>query len=459
MKTLIKNGAIVSGEGIVQNDILIEDGIIQELSQNLPKTGAQVYDVEGALVFPGFIDTHTHLDMNTGTALTVDDFTSGTRSAIKGGTTTILDFATQEKEQTLQEALRIWHLKADGKSACDYGFHMAITDYNTQVERELPSMTKQGVTSYKLYMAYDALRVSDAQIYHVLRAVAKEGGIVGMHCENGDLVNVLIENQLQQGHTSPAAHPLSRPNAVEAEAINRYLTIADMADCPVNIVHLSTRQGLELMLAARAQGQKVYIETCPQYLLLEESKYHLPGFESAKYVISPPLRQKEDIEALWDAISLEEIDTIGTDHCAFNYHGQKEMGKDNFSKIPNGAPGLENRVMLMETYGVQKHYLSHLQLCKLLCENPAKLFGMYPKKGAIQVGSDADIVVWDESYRGEIRNDNQLSACDYTPFDGFSVMGRPRYVFLRGQLAVSEGDVLPDLLGSYVSRGACQWFR
>lgn len=458
MKTLIQNGEVVSGGGVCRADVLIEDGVIRAVGEGAQEPDAQVVDAEGMLVFPGFIDTHTHLDMDTQTAHTADNFASGTAAAVSGGTTTVLDFATQNKGETLRGALSNWHTLADGKSACDYGFHMAITDWNRSIKQELPDMPKAGVTSYKLYMAYDNLRVSDAAIYEVLRAVKEQGGVVGVHCENGDLVNELIKEQLAQGNTGTAAHPLSRPDTVEEEAVNRYLAIAKVADCPVNIVHLSTQKGLEAVRRARADGQKVYVETCPQYLLLEDSVYEKPDFEGAKYVMSPPLRKKEDNAALWQAVRGGEVDTIGTDHCPFLWK-DKQLGKDDFSKIPNGAPGVDQRAQLMYTYGVCEERITVADLCRLLAENPAKLFGMYPKKGAIAVGSDADIVLWDKAYRGAITNENQQSACDFTPYDGFAVKGRAAYVFLRGRLVAREGTVLIKDAGRYVPRGACGFWR
>lgn len=291
MKMLLKGGTVVSAEGSRKADILIEEEKIIEVGSDLSSDGAQVIDVSGKLLFPGFIDTHTHFDLDNGVFMTADDFETGTMAAIAGGTTTILDFATQNKGETLTEALENWHKKADNVSSCDYGFHMAITDWNEAVKEELSVMTREGVTSYKLYMAYDALRVNDAEIFDVLKAVKAENGIVGMHCENGDLVNKLIAKEKALGHFGPEAHPVSRPEEVEAEAIYRYMAIAKMADAPVNVVHLSTKRGLELIKEARKEGQKVYIETCPQYLLLDDSRYSLPDFEGGKYVMSPPLRK------------------------------------------------------------------------------------------------------------------------------------------------------------------------
>ncbi len=457
-KKLIKNGEIVSEHKIFPADILIEDDKIKAVGPELLSEEAEIFDAQGMLVFPGFIDTHTHLDMDTGTAHTADDFYSGTKAAVAGGTTTVLDFATQNKGETLMQALANWHKLADKKSSCDYGFHMAITDWNEEVAAELPELAKRGVTSYKLYMAYDNLRVCDAQVYKALKAVKQQGGIIGMHCENGDLVNELVADRLAAGDTGVSAHPRSRPDTVEAEAINRFLAIASLAACPVNIVHLSTRKGLDIILHARAAGQKVYIETCPQYLLLEDSVYETPDFEGAKFVMSPPLRKYEDTAALWAALRHGAVDTIGTDHCPFLFK-DKKLGLHDFSKIPNGAPGVDLRPQLMYTYGVCENKITLPDFCRVLAENPAKLFGMYPQKGAILAGSDADVVIWDKNASGIVTNENQHSACDYTPYNGLPLRGAAKYVFVRGRLVAQNGIVQQEKCGNYVSRGVCQFWR
>ncbi len=453
MDILLKGGTVVSPEGSKNVDVRIKGDTIDEIGENLKSFGAKIIDVTGKLLFPGFIDTHTHFDLDAGDFFTADNFQTGTKAAIAGGTTTILDFTTQNKAETLKEALQNWHEKAEGHSSCDYGFHMSITDWNEASKKELKDMTKAGVTSYKLYMAYDNLKVNDKEIYEILKAVKAEGGIVGVHCENGDLVNELIKEQKTLGHFTPKAHPLSRPDDVEAEAIYRYLTIAKLADVAVNIVHLSTRKGYEIIKKAREEGQKVFIESCPQYFLMDDSKYDLPNFESAKFVLSPPLRKKEDEDCLWNALSGNKIDTIGTDHCSFNFIGQKERGRDDFSKIPNGIPGVEHRPVLMYTFGVVNKQITKEQMCAILSTNAAKLFGMYPQKGIITEGSNADIVVWDTDYRGVITAKEQTQNVDYTPYEGVSVQGRAEYVLLRGNLVVENGKVVKEQEGSYVYRG------
>ena len=314
-------------------------------------------------------------------------------------------------------------------------------------------MTKEGITSYKLYMAYDNLKVRDNEIFEILKAASDQGGIIGVHCENGDLINELIREEKEKGNLSPKAHPVSRPDEIEAEAVNRLLTIARLAEAPVNIVHLSSELGYKVIERAREEGQKVYVETCPQYLLLDDSKYLLEDFESAKYVLSPPLRKEKDIASLWKALKEGEIETIGTDHCSFNFKDQKIRGLEDFSKIPNGIPGVEHRPVLLYTYGVKEGILTKEQLCALLSTNAAKLFGMYPQKGVIAEGSDGDIVVWDPLYKGRITNKEQLQNVDYTPYEGMDTIGRAEYVFLRGIPVVEQGRVLREKEGRFIPRG------
>lgn len=450
MSIIIKGGTIVTPKKSYMSDIKMENEIITEIGEDLKDDRAQIIDATGFLVFPGFIDSHTHLDLDTGYTRTADNFETGTAAAIIGGTTTILDFATQNKGETLSEALNNWHKLAGNTSSCDYGFHMAITDWNKDIKAELKTMKDQGITSYKAYMAYDSLRINDGEIYDMLKSLKKYDAILGVHCENGDLVNTMIKEQLSSGNTSPCAHPLSRPNMVEAEAVSRYIDIANLAEAPIYIVHLSTKEGLEVALKAKERGQEVYLESCPQYLLLEDSVYLKEGFEGAKYVLSPPLRKREDIESLWQALSDEDIDIIGTDHCSFNFKGQKDHGINDFSKIPNGIPGIEHRPVLMYTYGVNKGRITKEQMCASLSENVARLFYMYPRKGAIQVGSDADVVIWDPVAQGIISKDNQTQNVDYTPFEGFRTVGCAKHVFLRGMQIVENGIIIKHNAGKYI---------
>lgn len=460
MSILIQNGILVLPTGPIQADLRVAGGRIAELGPGLAPGASRVIDARERLVFPGFIDTHTHFEMNKGFPNeTADDWYTGTRAALAGGTTTVLDFAEPERGATLASALETWHDRADGAACCNYGFHMTVKDWSPSIRSELREMTAAGVTSYKVYLAYDNLRLSDAAAYEVVKAVGAEGGVVGCHCENGDLVTEGIRAQQAAGNLSPAAHPLSRPPAVEAEAVGRWLTIAELAGCPVNIVHLSTLRGLEAVRAARTRGQRLYVETCPQYLLLDERSYRLPGFESAKFVLSPPLRAQENCAALWDALEAGEIDTIGTDHCSFRFHGAKELGREDFSKIPNGIPGVEHRPSLMYTYGVAAGRITAVDMARLLAENPARLFGMYPQKGVLAVGSDADLVIFDPNDTGRITAETQYQNVDYTPYEGMALRGRVDTVLLGGEVAVEGGRVLLERRGRYVSRGPSGFWR
>ena len=460
MSILIQNGILVLPTGPIQADLRVAGGRIAELGPGLAPGASRVIDAQERLVFPGFIDTHTHFEMNKGFPNeTADDWYTGTRAALAGGTTTVLDFAEPERGATLASALETWHGRADGAACCNYGFHMTVKDWSPSIRSELREMTAAGVTSYKVYLAYDNLRLSDAAAYEVVKAVGAEGGVVSCHCENGDLVTEGIRAQQAAGNLSPAAHPLSRPPAVEAEAVGRWLTIAELAGCPVNIVHLSTLRGLEAVRAARTRGQRLYVETCPQYLLLDERSYRLPGFESAKFVLSPPLRAQENCAALWDALEAGEIDTIGTDHCSFRFHGAKELGREDFSKIPNGIPGVEHRPSLIYTYGVAAGRITAVDMARLLAENPARLFGMYPQKGVLAVGSDADLVIFDPNDTGRITAETQYQNVDYTPYEGMELRGRVDTVLLGGEVAVEGGRVLLERRGRYVSRGPSGFWR
>ena len=460
MNILIKNGTLVLPHCLMVGDLRIWKGRIAEIGVDLPILNAQIIDATDKLIFPGFIDTHTHLEMNKGLPNeTADDWATGTRAALVGGTTTVLDFSEAPRGGSLNEALNIWRSRADGVAACHYGFHMTLKEWNPTVQAELRDMRVAGISSYKIYMAYENLRVDDATALQILEGVAAEGGIVGCHCEDGDLVSAGIRAQLEGWHLEPSAHPLSRPPHVEGVAVKRWLELAEQAGVPVNIVHLSTQDGLEAVRSARSKGQALYVETCPQYLLLDESRYHLPDFESAKFVLSPPLRGRSHVDALWRAVEQGEIDTIGTDHCSFHFNGVKELGRNDFSKIPNGIPGIEHRPVLLYSAGVHSARISPLDFSRLLSQQPAKLFGMYPQKGCIAVGSDADLVIWDPDAKWTISAGNQTQAVDYTPYEGLAVTGRVDTVLLCGKVAVEHGKVVGAPRGQYVRRGPTQAWR
>lgn len=450
---IIQNGTLITPEGERRADLGLEGGVITRMEERItPAPGDEVLDAEGCLVFPGFIDAHTHLDMDNGVTVTADDFDTGTAAALVGGTTAIIDFATQDRGGTLGQALKAWHEKADGKAHCDYGFHMAITDWNEETRRELDAMVAEGITSFKLYMAYDALRVDDAQLLDILREMKRIQGLLGVHCENGTLVNAMARKLREAGDLGPDAHPRSRPAEVEAEAISRLLYISRLADWPVNVVHLSSALGLQEIRKARAAGQKVLVETCPQYLLLDDSRLSEPDFGGAKFVCSPPLRKPADCAALREALGGGEIDTVATDHCSYNFHGQKELGLHDFSKIPNGLPGVEHRPALMDSL-VHQGFVTDVQMGKLLSENPARAYGLYPRKGALKVGSDADIVIWQRGDFGTITAEKQRQNVDYTPFEGTPVTGRAREVLHHGEVAARQGELIRPRQGQYLKRG------
>ena len=449
-KILFKGGTVVSARGAKKADVLVSGEKIVAVGKRL-SADAQIIDVSGKLILPGFIDAHTHFDLEVSDTVTADDFASGTQSAIAGGVTTVVDFATQNKGETLSEALNNWHMKAFGKSSCDYAFHMAISDWREDVKKELPAMFEQGVTSFKVYMIYDAMELSDREIFELMTELKQYGGIVGCHCENSGIIGKLREEALANGETDPKYHSLTRPDYTEAEAVNRFLTIAKAADAPCIVVHLSTRLGYEEILRARDDGVLVYAETCPQYLLLDDRVYSASFNHSSKYICSPPLRKPSDKKALWDALKTNNADTVSTDHCSFTME-QKRAGEGVFTKIPNGMPSVETRAILLYTYGVKKHRISLSQMCAYLSENPARLYGMYPRKGVIKAGSDADIVVFEPKGRGTITAAHCHSKCGYTPFEGVKTIGGVEQVYLRGSLVYSRGEVVLANSGTYITR-------
>lgn len=451
MGVLIKGATAVLPESEVMLDILLENGKIAALGENLPPENHKIYNAQGCFAFAGFIDAHTHLDMDTGTAVTADDFESGTLAALCGGTTCIIDFATQEKGGTLADALSLWHKKAQNKCSCNYGFHMAITDYSHAALCEIDNMFESGVSSFKVYMAYDALRLKDGEIYEILKKTASLGGIVGCHCENGDIVNKLIAKQLFSGSRGTAAHPLSRPPYVEAEAVTRFCAIGKAADAPVHIVHVSSSAALAAIKRARIEGTKVYAEGCMQYVALFDDLYSLDSFEGAKYVCSPPLRKQADGEALWAAFEQGEIQTIATDHCSFNFKTQKILGKADFSKIPCGLPGIEHRPLLFLDKALKAKMPMH-KASQLLGANAARLFGIQGK-GQIKLGFDGDITLFNPHAETVISADTMHQKVDYTPYEGTKLKGQIAAVFLNGSLCAENGQPVKKHQGQFVKRG------
>ena len=456
MSLILKGGKIVSYKITYFSDIKVDGEKIVEIGENLESKDCEIVDVSGSYIIPGGIDTHTHFDLDTGTTITADDFISGTKAAIAGGTTTILDFATQSKGKSLKAGLEEWHHKARNKAYCDYGFHMAITDWSDSVCDEMDEMIKQGVSSFKLYMAYKGtLQVDDSIIYKALEKSKNIGAIIGFHCENGDLVCELVDKNLKENHISPQYHATSRPPMLEAEATSRLMKIAELTKSKVCVVHLSCKESLDEVLKAKERGVDVVVETCPQYLLLNEDKYKLGGFEGAKYVMSPPLRNVKNNDILWKALAQNQIDTIGTDHCSFNYKKQKELGIDDFSKIPNGAPGVEHRVGLLYTYGVSTNKISINRMVELLSTNPAKIYGLYPQKGTIEVGSDADLVVLNPNKTKVIKAENQVQNVDYTPYENYRLNCEIERVYLRGKEVSRNGKIIDNFpTGKYLKRSS-----
>lgn len=454
MQTIIKNGTIVNADGRIRADVLVDGDTIAAVGSGLSVSGAEVIDATGCYIMPGFIDTHTHFDLNTGSAITADNFDTGSRAAILGGTTCILDFATQERDGSLQEALEEWHRKAEG-SSCNYGFHMAIARWDDGVASEMEAMARQGVTSYKMYMVYDALKVDDGQIYSALKKAKEHGALIGIHCENWEVLQHRIGELKAQGITKPWAHPVSRPAEVEAEAVARYMRIAQLAEAPAYVVHLSTAEGLAEAERARARGQEVYLETCPQYLLLTDDRYK--DADGIKFIMSPPLRKAEDNETLWQALREGSLDAIGTDHCSFTM-AQKAMGADDFSKVPNGGAGVQHRGQLMYTYGVCEGRITLEQMVRYLSTGASKLFGM-ERHGEIAQGKAADIVIWDPTYQGRITDTDHAHNCDNSVYAGFAVQGRARDVILNGIHAVENGRLVHSGCGKYIARGRYESIR
>lgn len=451
MKKLLKGGTVINASGSQRADVLIDGEIIEKIAPEIVCNDAEIVDVRGQLLFPGFIDAHTHFDLDVCNTTTADDFYTGGRSALRGGTTMVIDFACPNKGETLQYGLDLWHQKADGRTGCDYGFHMTIDDWNEGIIAELPKMFEQGISSFKMYMTYPAMMIGDEAMFHALRKLKELGGIAGVHCENAGVIDALIAEKKAEGALSPASHPQCRPSILEAEAISRLLKMAYVADVPVVIVHLSSEAGLREVEAARARGQKVYVETCPHYLLMDDSLYSKPDFEGAKYVCAPPLRKKSDNAALWKALADGEIQTVSTDHCSFTLQ-QKAAGKDDFTKIPGGMPGVETRGVLLYTYGVAAGRITAEKMAEVLSEAPAKLYGAYPRKGHIAVGADADIVVYEPNGETTITAADQAANVDYAPYEGYAVAGHIAQVWLRGKQVVHEGKILDDCGGIYISR-------
>jgi dihydropyrimidinase len=443
MKTLIKGGHVVTAVDSYDADILIDGSTVVLIGRDLEGIAGspdKAIDAHGKLVIPGGIDPHTHMDLPFGGTSASDDFETGTRAAAHGGTTTIIDFAVQYRGQALNEALDVWFKKAEGKAAIDYGFHMIVTDLPDQRLPELGGLIDQGISSFKLFMAYPGVfLVDDGTIFKAMTAAGEKGGLICMHAENGVVIDVLVKRALAEGKTAPKYHALTRPTRAEAEGVHRAIAIAEMANSPVYIVHLSCYDALKEVQAARDLGLPAFAETCPQYLFLDYSRYEAEGFEGAKYVMTPPLRDKSNQEQLWKGLRGNDLQVISTDHCPFCFKEQKELGRDDFSKIPNGGPGVENRMSLIYDGGVVQKRISLTRFVELTSTAAAKIFGLFPKKGTIAVGSDADIVVFDPNKEQTISAQTHHMRVDYSAYEGRKVRGVTETVLSRGNVIVENG--------------------
>ncbi len=453
--TLIKNGTIFTASDTFMSDIWIEDERIGAIGSELSFEADTVIDARGKYVIPGGVEGHTHFDMFLRDNISsVDDFEMGTIAAACGGTTTIIDYGAHEHGELMEQGLENWFKKAEGKVVIDYGLHMTLSEYTDRTLQDMERMVERGVTSFKVFTAYPGrMMLDDAGIFKIMKKAEELGALVCVHAENGHVIDVLIEEALAAGHVSPKYHPLTRPVVGEAEAVHRVIALAELANASILIVHISCTNVIEHILTARRRGLSVYGETCPQYLFLSDDLYSLPKFEGAKYIMSPPLRDRSHHEGLWQAIQNRAIQTIGTDHCPFLFNGHKTEGKDDFTKIPGGIAGVETRMSLMYTGGVCEGRINMNHFVDLMCSAPAKLFGLYPQKGTIAPKSDADIVIFDPSTETLLSAVTQHSNADYSPYEGMRVKGMPGIVLSRGTVIAEDGKFIGTAgAGRFVKR-------
>ena len=455
MSVLIKGGRVVTAEEEKVADVFVEDEAISQIGESLDVQADRVIEATGKYVLPGGVDPHTHLDMPFGGTVTIDDVESGQTAAAFGGTTTHVDFIIQPQGFTFAEAFDEWRSKANGKQVIDMGYHMAVTDLREGgTLEELATLPDQGITSYKLFMAYKgAIMVDDETLFRVMQVAADTGALVMVHAEHGDSIDVLVKQALERGETEPRYHALTRPPETEGEATNRAIQLSRVAGCKLYVVHVSCQEAIEPIAIAREKGWDVWGETCTQYFFVDYSFLERPDFEGAKYVYTPPPRPKENQERLWEAIRSDVLSVVSTDHCAFLWDGQKSLGKDDFSKIPNGGPGLENRLQMLHEFGVRQGRISLTRMVELLSTNPAKYFGLYPRKGTIAVGSDADLVVFDPERKVTISASTHHSKCDYNLYEGTEVTGSPELVLLRGKVLVDGDELVGEPgVGQFIKR-------
>ena len=458
MSILIKNGRVITAVDDYRGDVFIEKETVSLIGKSLEMEADEVIDASGKYLFPGGLDPHTHLDMPFGGTVSADDFETGTLAAAHGGTTTLIDFAIQTKGHSTLEALDTWHAKAEGKTAIDYGFHMIVTDLDDKRIHEMKMLADEGVTSYKLFMAYPGvLYVDDGTIYRAMRAAGENGTVVCMHAENGIVIDEIVKIALAEGKTEPKYHALTRPTRMEAEGVHRAIAISEVAHVPVYIVHLSSSDALEQVMLARNRGVHAFAETCPQYLFLDHSYYEQEGFEGAKYVMTPALREKWNQDELWKGIKFGNLQSISTDHCPFCFKDQKILGINDFSKIPNGGPGVENRMSLVFNGGVNSGRISLNKFVELTSTAAAKTFGLFPKKGTIAVDSDADIVIFDPQRKETISVNNACTHhmnVDYNAYEGFEVTGFTETVLSRGKVIIKDCEYVGKKGdGQFLKRG------
>lgn len=458
MKTLIQNGTLVTAEATFAADLLVENDKIAGIGHALPTLGVdRVIDASGKLVIPGGIDPHVHLDMPFMGTYSSDDYTTGTRAALFGGTTMVIDFILQTQGDTLYNALRTWQKKSEGKAVGDYSYHMAVTDFNPDVAKEVVAMIeKEGISSFKTFMAYKgALMIDDGQMMNLMRVVRDHGGLVTVHATNGDMIDALIARHKREGKLSPLYHYLSQPEITEAEASGRFADLLYYTGCPGYIVHMTCEGALNAVRRATLRNQRVLVETCTQYLVLDASLYE-KGFEAAKWVMSPPLRQPKDQEALWAGLNQGLVQVVGTDHCPFMWE-QKKMGETDFSKIPNGHPAIEHRVELLFSEGVAKNRITLNKFVEASSTRAAQIFGMHPRKGTLSVGADADIVIFNPETKHKISAATHHMRCDYSAYEGMELTGKTETVLLRGELAIHNNECLIQPgYGQFIHRGKTQ---
>jgi dihydropyrimidinase len=455
VSVLIKGGRVLTAADDYVGDVYVEGERISLIGESLDVQADKVIDAAGKYVLPGAVDPHTHLDMPFGGTVTIDDVESGQTAAAFGGTTCHVDFVIQPQGSTFAAALEDWKSKANGKQVIDMGYHMAVTDLKEGGTLEdLAALPDEGITSYKLFMAYKgALMVDDETLFRTMQVAAETGALVMVHAENGDTIDVLVKEALAAGHTEPKYHALTRPPETEGEATNRAIQLSRVAGSPLYVVHVSCAEAVEPIAIAREKGWNVHGETCTQYFFVDYSFLERPDFEGGKYVYTPPPRDKANQDVLWNAVRTDILSVVSTDHCAFLWDGQKTMGRDDFSKIPNGAPGLENRLQMIHEFGVRAGRISLNRMVELLATNPAKLFGLYPRKGTVAVGSDADIVVFDPEKKVTISAATHHSKSDYNLFEGTEVTGSPEVVLLRGQVLVEDDELVASPgIGQFVAR-------